>query len=228
VRIVHAGGQAGARSAEGTAVVIDVIRAFSTSAYALDAGAECCRLVADLEEAKRLAASIPGSVISAEVHGLPVQGVPISNSPTLALEADLEGRTLVQRTSSGTQAVVAAFDRADRVYAASLVVAAATVRALQRDAPEQVTLVASGLDLGHPEDSACARYIEALLHGDRPDLQKLLAPLRDSARYRDYVAGRWPGMPPSDLGYCLAADRFAFAMPASRDELGLKLTAQSL
>lgn len=226
MRIVHAGGQAGARSAAGTAVVIDVIRAFSTSAYALHGGAACCRLVGDVDEARRVAGSIPGAVLSAEVDGRPVPGIPISNSPTLVRREELRGRVLVQRTSSGIQGVLAAFEGADRVYAASLVVAAATARAVLKDAPDLVTLVASGFDLGHPEDTACALYIEGLLRGSTPDLQELLTPLRSSARFRDYAAGRWPGLPPSDVALCLDADRFAFAMPVGRDEVGLKITAQ--
>jgi 2-phosphosulfolactate phosphatase len=83
LQIVHAGGVAGARSARGTVVVIDVIRAFSVSAYALSAGATECRLVADLDEARALTARLDGALLSAEVEGLPIEGVPLSNSPTL-------------------------------------------------------------------------------------------------------------------------------------------------
>ena len=45
-------------------------------------------------------------------------------------ESDLDGRTLVQRTSAGTQGVVGAAD-ATRLWAASLVVASATARAVE-------------------------------------------------------------------------------------------------
>ena len=63
---VHRDGVAGARQAGGTVVVIDVLRAFTVSAYALAGGAVECRLVAEVEEARRLAECIEGSVISAE------------------------------------------------------------------------------------------------------------------------------------------------------------------
>jgi 2-phosphosulfolactate phosphatase len=139
-------------------------------------------------------------------------------------DLDLRGRVLVQRSSSGTQCVLAA-GRAERLYAAGLVVARATVTAIREAGPEVVTLVASGADRGHSEDRACADYQEALLPGRRCDLEQLLRPLRESLRHAELMAGRWPGFPASDLELALAADRFDFAMPISRDELGVRLTA---
>ena len=225
MRIVHAGGVEGARTARGTVVVIDVLRAFSVSAYALWAGATECRLVADLDEARTLAARLDAA-LSAEIEGLPIEGVPLSNSPTLVLGAGVRGRPLVQRTSAGTQGIVAAAG-ADRLYAGSLVVASATARAVLAASSELLTLVAMGEDRGHPEDRACALYLEGLVCGAGPDLERLLAPLRATPRYRELVEGRWPGFPASDVDLCLAADRFDFAMPVVRDELGPRLTAEA-
>lgn len=224
MRVVHRDGVAGARGASGTVVVIDVLRAFTVSAYALAAGAVECRLVADVEEARRLADCIEGSVISAEVEGLPVEGIAISNSPTMVRDADLRGRTLVQRTSSGTQGVVAA-GGAQRLYACSLAVASATARAILAAGPDLVTFVATGSDRGHPEDAACAAYVEAVLRGERPDLEALLEPLYRSERYGWLTRGDQPGFPASDVELSLAADRFDFAMPVERDALGLRLRA---
>jgi 2-phosphosulfolactate phosphatase len=207
-------------------VIIDVLRAFSVSAYALAGGAIECRLVAEVEEARALAGCIEGAVVSAEVEGLPVEGIAISNSPTMVREADLRGRTLVQRTSSGTQGVVAAAG-AERLFACSLTVASATARAILAAEPETelVTLVATGADRGHPEDAACASYVEAVLRGEQPDLEALLRPLYATERYHRLTGGGWPGFPASDIELSLAADRFDFAMPVERDPLGLRLRA---
>jgi 2-phosphosulfolactate phosphatase len=206
-------------------VVIDVLRAFTVTAYALGGGAVECRMVASVEEALELSAHFPGSVVSAEMEGLPIEGIPISNSPTMVRDLDLRGRVLVQRTSSGTQGVVAAWG-AERLFAGSLVVAAATARAIRAAAVDLVTLVASGWDRGHPEDEACARYIGSLILGQPADLEELLAPLRATARYRSFAAGEWPGLPATDLELALRPDLFDFAMPVTRDELGLRVTAQ--
>jgi hypothetical protein len=53
----------------------------------------------------------------------------------------------------------------------------------------------------------------------------LLQPLRDSARYARAMSGTWPGFPPTDLELALIADRFDFAMPATRHGTYLRLTS---
>jgi 2-phosphosulfolactate phosphatase len=222
LNIVHAVGVDGARSALGIVVVIDVLRAFSVSAYALAGGARECLLVRTVDEARALAADTPGAIISAEVDTLPVAGIAISNSPTQMVEADVSGRTIVQRTSAGTQAI-RAVARADAMYAASLVVARATAQACLLRKPRTVTLVASG---EFPEDHACARYIESILRGEDEDVAHLLAALISSERYERLARGDWPGFPNTDLDLALATDRFDFAMPAISEERWVRLTAE--
>jgi 2-phosphosulfolactate phosphatase len=205
-------------------VVIDVLRAFTVAAYALAGGAVECRMAASVDEALALSARLPGSVVSAEVGGLPVDGIPISNSPTMIRDRDLHGRVVVQRTSSGTQAVVAATG-GEQLFAGSLVVAEATARVIQGAGAELVTLVASGSDSGHLEDEACAHYLSSLILGQPANLDELLAPLRATDRYRRFAAGEWPGMPATDVELALRPDVFDFAMPVTRDGLGLRVTA---
>ena len=227
MEIVQASGLGGARSARGTVVIIDVLRAFTVSAYALAEGAVCCRLTGTVEEARALARRVPNSVISAEEEGLPVPGIPLSNSPTLVRQAGLRGRTLIQRSTSGVQCVLGV-QGAEALLATGLVTAAATARWILSRRPEVVALVASGEDRGHPEDRACALQLEALLRGKSIDLRQLLAPLRESQRYAQVTAGRWPGFPASDLELALTDEQFDFAMPLARDELGLVVRADPI
>ncbi|HEY8762309.1 MAG TPA: 2-phosphosulfolactate phosphatase [Candidatus Dormibacteraeota bacterium] len=218
MRIVRAAGVEGARDARGLVVVIDVLRAFTVSAYAIAGGAREVLYVADLEQARELASRIPGAVLSAEVDGLPVAGVEISNSPTMIAAADLSGRTLVQRSSAGVQSLAAAAG-ASRLFAAGLVVAGATARCVRELMPELVTLVESRPD--HPEDAACAAHLAVLLEGGSSDLEALLAPLRTSGRYVELSSGRVAGFPASDLDLALELDRFDFCLPVERAEGGL-------
>jgi 2-phosphosulfolactate phosphatase len=211
VEILKLTGVDGGRRARGTVVVIDVLRSFTVSAYALDGGARECILVATVTEARALNATIPGSLISAEENALPVPGIQISNSPTQIMAADVKDRVLIQRSSAGTT-VMAAVESADEMYAASLVVASATVEACMSRRPRTLTLVASA---DHPEDHACAAYMEGVLRGKPPDLDRLLEPLRKSDRYARVMSGDWPGFPPTDVELSLAVDRFDFAMPVT-------------
>jgi len=221
VEIVHATGIDGAREARGVVVVIDVLRSFSVSAYALAGGARECLLVSTIAEALTLAQRIPDAIICAEEHGLPVPGIAISNSPTQIRAAHIQRRTLIQRSSAGTP-VMGAVQSSDGMFAGSLVVASATAQACLSRRPTAVTLVASG---DFPEDHACALYIEAVLRGTSVDLDALLQPLRDSERYRKFMAGEWPGFATSDIELSLAVDRFDFAMPATRHKGYIALKA---
>jgi 2-phosphosulfolactate phosphatase len=221
VEVIHLTGLDGARHARGMVVVIDVLRSFTVSAYALAGGARECLLVPTVAEARALHAEIPGSLLSAEEEALPVAGIPISNSPTQIKSAALKDRVLIQRSSAGTT-VMAAVESAEEMYAASLVVASATVQACLSKSPRVLTLIASA---DHPEDHACARYMEALAIGKRTDINQLLQPLRDSERYARALSGRWPGFPLSDLELSLATDHFDFAMPVTRQPNYLRLTA---
>jgi len=218
VRIFRALGVEGAQEASGVVVVIDVLRAFTVTAYALAGGAREVLYVADLELAREVVKGIPGAVLCAEVDGLPVAGVAISNSPTMIAAADLAGRTLVQRSSAGVQSLAAA-GGATRLFAASLVVAGATARSVLELEPRVVTLVESRSD--HPEDAACASYLTGLLEGGLPDLDELLGPLRASQRYAELLAGSMPGFPATDLDLALALDRFDFALPVERGDDGM-------
>ena len=215
MNIIHATGVDGARHAQGTVVVIDVLRSFTVSAYALAGGARECRLVKTVAEARELASATPGSMLCAEEDALPVDGIPISNSPTAITAIDLKGKVLIQRSTAGTQ--VAAAVTGDDIFAASLVVASATAQACLLRNPELLTLIASA---DHPEDHACARYLEALVRGERADVEELLEPLRASERYRRARSGTWPGFPSTDLDLALTADRFDFAMPVTREPAG--------
>ena len=224
VQVVHATGIEGARQARGLAVVIDVLRSFTVSAYALAGGARECRLVTTIDEARALAAAIPGALLCAEEEGLPVRGIAISNSPTQIVVAELTGKILIQRSSAGTP-VAAAVKSGIDIFAASLVVASATVQACLLRDPPVLTLIASA---DYPEDHACARYMEAIAHGETPNLDRLLIPLRESQRYALLMSGEWPGFPPTDLELALEPDRFSFAMPAIRQPGYLRVTAEPI
>jgi 2-phosphosulfolactate phosphatase len=220
VEIVHVTGVEGARTARGVVVVIDVLRSFTVSAYALAGGARECLLVSTIDGALALAQRIPDSIICAEEHGLPVPGIAISNSPTQIRATHLNGRTLIQRSSAGTP-VMGAVQSGDAMFAGSLVVASATAQACLSRRPSTVTLVASA---DFPEDHACAHYIEAVMRGGSIDVDQLLLPLRESERYRKFMAGEWPGFPPTDIELSLAVDRFDFAMAATTRDRHIALS----
>jgi 2-phosphosulfolactate phosphatase len=145
-----------ATRATDTVVVIDVFRAFTTAAVALANEASSIVMVRTVEEALAQRDAGVGQICFAgtarlatlwpsmgEVQGRAPQGFDFGNSPFEISTPDFRGKTIIQRTSAGTQGTVAA-SRAKRLYAASLVPAEATVRALLSGSPDEVSLVAMG------------------------------------------------------------------------------------
>src|SRR5689334_14499102 len=99
----------------GVVVAVDVLRAFTTAAYAFAAGALSIVLVGGVAEAVEVGRSIPGALVMGEEHGRRPPGFDLSNSPVAASQADVAGRVLVQRTGAGVQGVLAATS-ADRLF----------------------------------------------------------------------------------------------------------------
>lgn len=204
-------------TAAGTVVVIDVIRAFTTAAYAFAAGAERILMAGEVEQALALRRRFPGAPVMGEVGGLPVAEFDLWNSPEQVSRLDLSGKTIIQRTSSGTQGVLCS-TAADLVLASSFVVAEATVCLVNRMGNGRAGFVATGVreGAGGVEDVALAEYLSARLAGEKPAAQPYLE------RARQIEPG-WVSQAPSlrelfekDLARCLEIDRFSFGLVVRR------------
>ena len=87
----------------GVVVAVDVLRAFTTAAYAFAGGASAIWLAGAVDEALALREEIGADVVMGEEHGRRPPGFDLSNSPVAVSRADLVGRVIVQRTSAGTR-----------------------------------------------------------------------------------------------------------------------------
>ena len=94
----------GAQQAEGTTIIIDVYRAYTTAAVAFERGVEKIILVAEVEEALDLRAKGLGDLCVGEVEGTRPAGFDFGNSPYEIARADLRGKTLIQSTRAGPPA----------------------------------------------------------------------------------------------------------------------------
>ncbi len=209
---------AGAKNAEGTVVIIDVYRAFTTAAVAFLQGAKKIVLVADVDEALALRERGVGCWCVGEVDGKRPEGFDFGNSPHELSKVDATGRTLILSTRAGTVGVAAA-TRAERVYCGSLVVAGATVRAILRDAPEVVTLVAMGWAARRrtDEDEQCALYVRNVLRGLQPDPEAVKNVILNASESQKFVDERQPHFHPEDREIALDIDRAPFAIRITRE-----------
>lgn len=205
--------------ATGTAVVIDVLRAFTTAAYAFARGAESIILVAEVDEALQLKAEDASRLLVGEVGGYPIEGFDLGNSPTAVAGADLAGKQLVQRTSSGTQGVVRCTE-ADEIVTGSFACASAIVTYLKQKNPAIVSFINTGARPNRPceEDAACADYLEALLTDQQPDPAPYVQRVRTSINGRLFTNSHEPAFPESDLEFATAVDAFVIVMKVQHQD----------
>lgn len=209
-------------TATGIVLVIDVLRAFSTAAYAFSRGAKEICLVSGVEEALELKERTPNSKAMGEVGGLPPEGFDFGNSPTCILEQDLTGITLIQRTGAGTQGAVRS-KNADIMLAVSFVVAKATMEYVLRLESDEITFVITG-GADNAEDLACAEFLQKQFLGQAVDTSNYIHRVISSRDAFQHMNDH-PQFPRSDLDYCTRINAFDFAMPITRENNQLTIRA---
>ena len=211
----------------GAVVAVDVLRAFTTAAYAFAAGARHIFLVDSVDEALALKAGDPDLLAMGENHGRRVDGFDFSNSPTEVAAADLDGRVLVQRTSAGTRGVVAARS-ATRLWCSSLVCASATAIALRASGLGDPTYVITGRMTGErlanaTDDLATAELIERARLGIDLDADATSRFVANSEEARRTLALGPGHVDPEDITLVTRVDAFDFAMEVHRIDGRLRL-----
>ena len=158
-----------------TGVVIDVIRATSTICQALAAGYQRVFCAAEVEEARALREALGEGVLGGERNAVRIPGFDLGNSPREYVQP--AGETLILSTTNGTRAVVAAAQRCERVFIASLLNLAGVVEAA-RAAGEDVVVVCAGVQgtLALDDAFVAGRIVE-LLGWERTDAAETAARL---------------------------------------------------
>ncbi|NTU50082.1 MAG: 2-phosphosulfolactate phosphatase [Desulfobulbaceae bacterium] len=213
----------GAAKAQGAVAIIDVFRAFTTAAFTFSNGAKQVVMVGEVEEAMRLRETGIGHLCIGEVHGKKPDAFDFGNSPAELLSANLQGKTVIQRTSAGTQGIVTAAPNAEHMFAASLVTASATARALRETKSQIVTLVAMGNagTVRTMEDEICALHLRNLLEdrsGNVDTVQKMIRTGKEVLKFGD---PKYPWFRAEDIELALDVDRFDFAIHVAATKHGL-------
>ena len=209
-------------------VVIDVIRAFTVAHVAFARGVQEILLVNTVEEAQALKRQRPDYLLAGEIKGLGIPGFDLDNSPYRVSQAELQGRTLVQKTTNGVKATLAAL-AARHVFVTGYSNARNTARhvrqLLSAGGLRTVNVIAShGQD---DDDLACAEFIrdQILALGQVPPEQVVerIRASRPAAKFLVQPPGEFE---PRDLDFCtqvrpcdfvMAVDRLA-AIPSIRKQ----------
>ena len=152
-----------------TVVVLDILRASTTIAQALAAGAKSVFPVGSIEEALRLANTFGRDevLLTGERRCLPIEGFDLGNSPFEYTRERVAGKILVMTTTNGT-AAMALTTNAQRVLIGSMVNVSAVINDLSRTEAEPVFLCAGRERHFALEDAACAGDFARRLMDARP------------------------------------------------------------
>ena len=206
----------GAEQARGTAVIIDVFRAFTLEPVILDRGAAELIATGDEAAARRRKDQDPSWILAGERHGRKLEGFDYGNSPSEALQVSFENKHVVHTTSAGTQGLAGAV-HADLLFAASLVNAKATAQVIAQLRPDQVSLVCMGWEgrRNTEEDLLCARYIKALLEGETyPGIREDALALKEQEGRKFFDPAQADVFPEADFWVCVDVNRYDFAIQA--------------
>ncbi len=143
------------------AIALDILRATTTIATALHAGAEAVQAFSDMEQLMQVSEEWPADkrLRAGERGGAMVAGCDLGNSPLDCTPERVGGRRLFISTTNGTRALQRIQD-APVVLAAAFVNRQAVVQYLIAQQPETVWLVGSGWEGSFSlEDTACAGAI---------------------------------------------------------------------
>lgn len=214
-----------AADAFGAVVVVDVLRAFTTAAYAFAAGAERIWLVRSIDEALTMKSNRPRTLAMGEEQGRRVPGFDFSNSPAELAATDLSGYDLVQRTSAGTRGVVDA-SWADRCWCASLVCASATAAAVAISGLGEPTYIITGwrdATQSDNDDLRTAQLIERVRVGQPARAVGTATAVRHSREAAAILALGPDHADPRDIELAIDVDAFDFAMEAVHTPEGIQL-----
>jgi len=213
---------AGAESARGITIVIDVFRAFTCAPLLFAMGIRRSILVPTPKEAFDLRRKSPELILIGEVGGAPIEGFDFGNSPSELLKqnpAHFKDKTIVQRTSAGVQGALSALRTADEVLIGSFVLARSTAEYILSKRPKQVSLVAMGWNLQEiaPEDEWCATYIASLLGTGTYDHLQALREIIFHKQAQKFLHPDKPHFPPEDPVICLQRNLYDFVLRVERE-----------
>lgn len=197
------------------AVMIDLLGAFTASAYALAYGAKRVVVIDDVHEACQLRKQLPDSLLMGESEAKEQALFDLDNSAFSLLAQDLAGKTIIHTSSSASKAAAGCFG-CKTVLIYSFVVAKATVSLLKARRPREVHLVICG-GREASEEIAAAEYLEKSLKagiGDEVDPRPFLERAFHSPKAQRVrkSAERYPDFSMDEVDAAVALDLFSFAM----------------
>ncbi len=190
--------------AKGVVVVIDILRAATTEAFAFYKGAKQILPVATAEEAFALKKENPKYLLMGENKAIKIKGFDFGNSPFEISKIDLSGKTIVHRSSQGTQGLVRAINAKELIFG-SFVTGSAIVLHIQKQNPSLVSIVSTD-----PEDMLFADYLSDMLQEKTINKKEIVQAMRLTKGGQLFLDPGVTFLPEEDFHYSMMFDKFNF------------------
>jgi 2-phosphosulfolactate phosphatase len=207
-------GVEGATKAKGFVVIVDVLRAASTVAYAFSKGAKCLIPVSTKEEAFELQKRNPDYLLMGEENGIKITNFDFGNSPSEILKSDLNNKILIFRTTNGVQGILNA-KQADDILLGGFIITSAIENYVIKNNPSFLPIVA--MDGADSEDGFFADYLEKRLSGELPNFDAIVDSLKTNPNSLKFLDPNCPEFPEEDFHLSLTLDRFDFVNKVEKD-----------
>lgn len=219
----------GARQAEGIVVIIDVFRAFSTLYYIIANNAACVIPISEKDEKGYKAEKEQKEyVFIGEYWGNKLEGYDYSNSPSQVFKVDFSGKTILLRTSRGSEGLLSIEkSKAKEVIAGSFVglnaICRHIIEHIKKCSIDTVTLVCMGNPDGRRayEDEVCAECIRDMLLGIKVELDEIYQRIRNNPTSNRFFDDTRLDSPKEDFDLCMDFNRFNFVVRFDIDKRSL-------
>lgn len=204
-----------AEGAKGITIVIDVLRAFTTTCYLFANGAKKIISVANLDEAYAIKRSHPAHLLIGERKGIKPSDFDWGNSPAEIKTVSFKEKTIILTTSAGTQGIHKAI-HADEVITGAFVNANAIASYIQKRKPDDVTLLCTDDWYPENEDVMCAKYIMSLLRKRPMDFHKIQTHMKTHPSADGFLRHPMTKWSRKDFNLCMSCDTFDFIVKAKK------------
>lgn len=178
-------------------IIIDVLRAFTTTFFAFQKGVKEIYLVNEIEEGVRLKSQLKNAFVAGEIGGYKIKDFDFGNSPAEINAAELEGKTLILKTSNGVKATLNSLN-ANAVFVTGWVNVDSLIHFLQRENLQTINIIAS--DPISDDDFACAEYIAShLADGQRLAKANCITRIKNSKAAEKFLEERQVEFLPIDV-----------------------------
>ncbi len=198
-------------------VVIDVIRAFTTTQIIFAKNARDILLVMHPEEGIELSQGHPNCLLVGEHLGYQLDGYHHGNSPGIIDEyEDLTDQRIILRTTNGVKLTLLA-DHYEELLVTGFSNSVATIRYLAKQMKPDHTLQLIPSDSEGDEDWSCAEFIKnSLLAGNFAEHEPYVKRILNCNSAQKFLNESRPEFPKSDLEYCVKIIDTGFVMCVHR------------